>query len=152
MIRIAPAALRAAVAACEAAYPEEACGLLSGRAAGGVWDVRAAHPSANLAARPRAEFEVDPALRLKLHKALRGGADSVIGVYHSHPDSPARPSARDLERAWEPDLLWLIVSVLDGRAGPAAAWRLAEDGRRFARLPPIAGDGRPRPAREPNPP
>ena len=147
-MRIAPEALRAVVAASEDAWPEEACGLLAGRRAGGVWHVRAAHAGANLADSPRTAFEVDPALRLALHKALRGTGDEVVGVYHSHPDSPAQPSARDLERAWEPDLAWLIVSVLRGQAALATAHRLADDGRRFAHMTLITDDWRPDPVRE----
>ncbi len=142
MIRIAPEALRTVVAASEAAYPEEACGLLVGNG----WRIGAAHPSANLAADPRTAFEVDPGLRLKLHKALRGADKAVVGVYHSHPDSPAQPSARDLERAWEPDLTWLITSVLNGQAVLTTAHRLADDPRRFVQCPLIADDWRPDPS------
>ena len=148
MIRIAPEALRAVVTASEAAWPEEACGLLAGRAEPGGWRVAAAHPSANLAATPRVAFEVDPALRLALHKALRGTGDSVVGVYHSHADSRAQPSARDLERAWEPDLVWLITSVIEGQAVLATAHRLAADGRRFMPLRLVTDDWRPDPVRE----
>lgn len=147
-VRIAPEALRAVISASEAAYPEEACGLLVGRADGGGWRIAAAHPGANLAASPRTAFEVDPGLRLALHKALRGAADDVVGVYHSHADSRAQPSARDLERAFEPDLTWLIVSVLDGQAVLTTAHRLAGDGRRFVYWPLVTDDWRPDPVRE----
>ena len=150
-VRIAPAALRTVISACEDAYPEEACGLLSGRAEAGGWRVRAAHPGANIASCRRTAFEVDPALRLKLHKALRGGPDAVVGVYHSHADSRAQPSARDLERAWEPELLWLIVSVLRGQAVLPTVHRLAEDRRRFSPVTLITDDWRPCPVREPDP-
>ena len=147
-ICISPRALRAVVSASEAAYPEEACGLLVGRAAGDGWQVAAAHPGANLAATPRTAFEVDPGLRLALHKALRGTGDEVVGVYHSHADSRAQPSARDLARAFEPELTWLIVSVLEGQAVLTTAHRLADDGRRFVRWPLLTDDWRPDPVRE----
>ncbi len=149
MIRIAPTALRTLVTACETAYPEEACGLLTGHAAAGAWFVRAAHPSANLAAAPRIAFEVDPALRLALHKAGRATGEEVIGHYHSHVDTRAQPSPRDLERAWEPDLIWLITSVLDGQAVLTTAHRVIDDGRRFAQLPLITDDWGADPARAP---
>lgn len=107
-----------------------------------MWRVRAAHPSANLAADPRTAFEVDPALRLRLHRTLRGAGEDVVGVFHSHPDSPAEPSPRDLERAWEPDLAWLVVSVAGGRAAaPAAAHRVVGRGERFAPMPLAVDDG-----------
>jgi proteasome lid subunit RPN8/RPN11 len=35
----------------------------------------------------------------------------IVGFYHSHPHSPARPSARDLAEATYVDALYLIVSL-----------------------------------------
>ena len=117
MIAIDPPVLEAVVAAAEASYPDEACGLLVGRwSAAGHCRLRRAVPSANLAPDPSVAFEIDPALRLDLQRRLRGGGQRVVGLYHSHPDGPARPSARDLARAWEPGLLWLITSVPAGKA------------------------------------
>lgn len=117
MIAIDPPVLEAIVAAAEASYPDEACGLLVGRwSAAGDCRLRRAVPSANLAPDPSAAFEIDPALRLDLQRRLRGGGQRVVGLYHSHPDGPARPSARDLARAWEPGLLWLVASVPAGEA------------------------------------
>ena len=117
MIAIDPPVLEAIAAAAEASYPDEACGLLVGRwSAAGHCRVRRAVPSANLSPDPSVAFEIDPALRLDLQRRLRGGSQRVVGLYHSHPDGPARPSARDLARAWEPGLLWLIASVPAGKA------------------------------------
>ena len=134
-LRIDPDDLRRITAAAEAAYPEEACGLLVGRLEGEVAVVGEVHPSRNVAERPRHAFEIDPALLLALHKRLRDAEEAMIGVYHSHPDSAAVPSATDLERAWEPHLIWLIISVLEGRAAETAAHRLVAGGGRFAPLP-----------------
>jgi proteasome lid subunit RPN8/RPN11 len=125
--------------AAEAAYPEECCGLLLGRRDGARLAVDEAVASANLSPRPRDSFEIDPRLRLRLHKALRGTGREVLGHYHSHPDAPASPSARDRAQAWEPDLLWLIVAVPGGRAGELAAFFL--DGRGAAVAVPLASDG-----------
>ncbi|MCE2481614.1 MAG: M67 family metallopeptidase [Alphaproteobacteria bacterium] len=117
MIAIDPPVLEAIVAAAEASYPDEACGLLVGRwSAAGHCRLHRAVASANLAPDPSVAFEIDPALRLDLQRRLRGGGQRVVGLYHSHPDGPARPSARDLARAWEPGLLWLILSVPAGEA------------------------------------
>lgn len=122
MIAIDPPVLEAIVAAAEASYPDEACGLLVGRwSAAGHCRLRRAVPSANLAPDPSVAFEIDPALRLDLQRRLRGGGQRVVGLYHSHPDGPARPSARDLARAWEPGLLWLILSVPAGEPVQTAA-------------------------------
>lgn len=37
----------------------------------------------------------------------------LIGVYHSHPSTPARMSDEDIKLAHDPDLIYLIYSVLD---------------------------------------
>ena len=121
MIVIEPADLRRIVDHCEAAYPNEACGLLVGHddSLDGERTVilTRVEQSTNVAEGDRASrFEVDPALRLRLQKELRGGPERVIGIYHSHPDSGAQPSATDLDAAWEPDLVWLVTSVLGGQA------------------------------------
>jgi proteasome lid subunit RPN8/RPN11 len=125
--------LKQVVDAAEGAYPRECCGLLAGRArADNDLEVRAVHPSANLDSSGRADrFEVDSELFIDLNRDLRGTNDRVIGVYHSHCDHRAQPSQTDLELAWEPDLIWLIVAVEDGQAVHSTAHAIDPDGRRF---------------------
>jgi proteasome lid subunit RPN8/RPN11 len=55
---------------------------------------------------------------------------SLIGIYHSHPDSPAQPSKVDLDNAW-PWYTYLIVSVQNGEPKDLAAWVLSEDRSAF---------------------
>src|SRR2546430_16563234 len=50
----------------------------------------------------------------------------VIGVYHSHPDHPAAPSAFDREHAW-PWPSYGIVGGGRGRAGEMKGWTLPGD-------------------------
>jgi proteasome lid subunit RPN8/RPN11 len=121
--------------AAEDAWPLECCGLLVGSREDGKTVVEAVEESANLSDRPEDSFEIDMRLRLRLQKALRGTGRDVVGHYHSHPGGPARPSARDLAQAWEPEMIWIILAVEDGRAGEPAAFRLDEDGQRFLPVP-----------------
>ena len=135
-VRLTHAQLQTIERAAEAAYPEEACGLLVGRSASGAgYRVSAVEASANVAEPPRTRrFEVDPKLRLRLERDLRESADSVIGVYHSHPDGSARPSETDRSMIFEPDMVWLITAVADGHAGATTGWRPTEDGAAFLPL------------------
>ncbi len=123
-------------AAAAAAYPEECCGLLAGRREpSGDVVVTRAQPSPNVAQGDRRErFEVDPQVRFDLMRDLQGGALEIIGVYHSHPDHPAEPSANDLKMAFEPDLVWLITAVNKGRAQVTTAHALAAGGGRFTQV------------------
>ncbi len=135
-VRLSPAQLQVIERAAESAYPEEACGLLVGRAEpGGAWQVNAVEASANVAEPPRTRrFEVDPKLRLRLERALRDSPDSVMGVYHSHPNGRAEPSETDISMIFEPDMIWLITAVSEGRAGTTMAYKPAEDGAAFQPL------------------
>ena len=135
-VRLSPAQLQAIERAAEAAYPEEACGLLVGRAeSGGAWQVNAVEASANVAEPPRTRrFEVDPKLRLRLERALRESPDSVLGVYHSHPNGSAEPSETDISMIFEPDMIWLITAVSEGRAGTTMAYKPTGDGAAFRPL------------------
>jgi proteasome lid subunit RPN8/RPN11 len=55
---------------------------------------------------------------------------NLIGIYHSHPDSPAQPSKVDLDNAW-PGYTYLVVSVQNGEPKDLAAWFLSEDRSAF---------------------
>jgi proteasome lid subunit RPN8/RPN11 len=58
-------------------------------------------------------------------EAMRRGLD-VIGVYHSHPDHPNRPS--EFDREWAlPWYSYVITSVQSGKADGSRSWRLSED-------------------------
>lgn len=122
-------------AAAEAAFPEEACGLLIGSGAEGGVRVEDMVPSANVAGDPARCFEVDPALHLRLQRELRGTERQVIGHYHSHPDGVARPSAEDVARIADPAMVWVILSVTaDGVADPVTAWRVQTDSTGFEEM------------------
>ncbi len=135
MIALSLAQLKAIADAAEAAYPAEACGLLVGvKRPGDHWRVSRTEPARNVAADPSRNFEVDPGLRIGLERELRGTDRRVIGHYHSHPDGPARPSATDLAKVYEPDLVWLIVAVAGGQAAQTLAYLARSDGTGFREI------------------
>lgn len=86
--------------------PNEACGLLLGAAG----RIETALPAANVAANPADEFEIDPELLLRCHRAARSGGPELLGWYHSHPNGRAQPSAADAVRAIEDGKVWLIAT------------------------------------------
>lgn len=151
MIAIAADLLQRLSEAAESAYPDECCGLLvgHGRPASGVV-VRRIVPSANVALGSRRDrFEVDPKVRFRLRRELAGGVDAIVGHYHSHPDRPAKPSRRDAEMAWEPELVWLIASGRRGRVVRTAAYAVDGPDRRFRRMT-LSIDETPRPSLDAN--
>lgn len=99
---LVPAGVRTAMAAAAAAaYPDEACGLLLGRLAGGAWRLEIFRPTANAAADPRRSFVVPPLELLSADSEARRRGYEIVGIWHSHPDAAAFPSRRDLAEAWE---------------------------------------------------
>ena len=54
----------------------------------------------------------------------------LVGVFHSHPDHPNRPSEFDREWA-QPFFSYVITSVESGKAVESRSWRLVEDRSHF---------------------
>jgi len=99
-----------------AAYPDEACGILLGKA-GVNCDVTEAHPCKNLnEARARDRYQIDPKEQLRIERDARERGLDVLGYFHSHPDHPAQPSHTDLALSWE-EVLYVIVAVDAGKPG-----------------------------------
>ncbi len=123
------------IAHLQTAYPNEGAGLLLGRADGADPAVRRVERILPLANR----FEPGEQYHRYLitaqdmldgeTEAERLGLD-VVGVFHSHPDHPARASEYDREHAL-PWYSYLIVSIQQGKPAEARVWMLAEDRSRF---------------------
>ena len=112
-------------------YPEEGCGVLLGREAGGTRVIERVHPFENRREDSRHDrYLIAPEELLAAEREGREAGLDVVGFFHSHPDHPASPSAFDLEHAW-PYYSYLIVSVERGRVADARSWRLAADRSRF---------------------
>ena len=54
-----------------------------------------------------------PGEQFKVVKTLRAAGQRMLAVHHSHPASPARPSAEDIRLALTPDVLYTILSLQD---------------------------------------
>jgi proteasome lid subunit RPN8/RPN11 len=100
-ISLCPAILAAMAAAAAAAWPAEACGLLLGRRKADAVTVEAFRPTGNDAAEPRRGYLVPPLELLAADREALAAGREIVGVWHSHPDAPARPSARDVAEAHE---------------------------------------------------
>jgi len=117
----------------ESTYPEEGAGLLLGKAEGDFRVVTAVLILSN----SREEHARHNRYLLTPQDMLRGeheadnlGVD-VIGIFHSHPDHPNRPS--DFDREWAiPWYSYIITSVQKGRAVESRSWRLLDDREQFS--------------------
>ncbi len=128
---IGNAGLESMLASCARHYPHEACGLLLGAILDAGWEIDETKEVSNLNhERATDRFVLDPAAYQAVDRELRGSGREIIGIYHSHPDCPARPSPTDLANAWD-GFAYIIVSTLKGRAAGTHCWTLNRDGDRF---------------------
>lgn len=97
--------MRAHVQAC---IPEEACGLLAGLH-GGVTEVL---PIRNVAA-SQVRFRMDPVEQLRAFEHIEAQGWQLLGIFHSHPAGPPRPSVTDVAEAAY-DVVHLIWSPFEG--------------------------------------
>lgn len=120
----------------ENSYPQECCGLLLGTIDSDTKIVVEVWQTEN-AWRAEAEeywpeetdfteerrYAIAPEIILKAMKQGRERSLSIVGIYHSHPDNPAKPSEFDRLYAW-PEYSYVILSVLGGKATEVLSWSL----------------------------
>lgn len=133
-IEIAKEAVQAIRAHAGETFPEECCGLLLGRL-GGSRRVVEARRAKNVAPedRPR-RYAIDPLELLRADDDARKKGLDIVGIYHSHPNHPARPSEFDRSRAmsW---YSYLIQRVVDRNPKELTAWAFDEREGRFVPEP-----------------
>ena len=89
-------------------YPLEACGIL----AGSRWKTEIFYPMKNID-NSGEHFMMEPEEQFKVVKDIRKRKLEMIGIFHSHPETPARPSAEDIRLALTPGVVYLILSLMD---------------------------------------
>ena len=113
-------------------YPYECCGALLGAETDGGRSVRDLVMLDNQRDdSPRNRFLVRPEDVLRVENAARERGLDVLGWYHSHPDSPARPSEYDRDHAW-PWYSYVIFQVEKAEAREMRCWRLDDNRSAFA--------------------
>jgi proteasome lid subunit RPN8/RPN11 len=111
----------------EETYPHECCGFLFGGQEDGTRVISQIRRQPNERTESQNNrFLITPGQFRDAERAARGAGLLMVGIYHSHPDSPARPSEYDRDHAW-PWYSYLIVSVGKGTAADSNVWELKED-------------------------
>lgn len=103
--------------------PNEACGLIAGVEEDGVKDVREVYLLTNIDA-SREHFGMDPREQLAAVKDMRAKGYRQFGNWHSHPESPSRPSDEDKKLAHDPNADYLILSLQDRENPVLNAFRI----------------------------
>ena len=131
-LHLPPEILTAIHAHGEAAYPEEGAGLLLGRVEGEQKSVVSLLELSNQreAGARHNRYLLTPEDYLHGEQEAARRSLDVLGIFHSHPDHPNRPSEFDREWAM-PWFSYIITSVQAGRAVESRAWILSEDRSHF---------------------
>ena len=90
----------------KAEAPIEACGILAGKnkTVEKLYKMTNTDQSSD-------HFMMTPEEQFKVVKDTRSGGLEMLAIYHSHPETPARPSAEDIRLALTPDVIYVIVSL-----------------------------------------
>ncbi len=109
----------AIVAHAREGLPEEVCGILRGKDGIVTGLVRAR----NEAEDREINYTVDGQTLLKQFEFEDAG-EEMVAIYHSHPVTPAYPSATDARQATYPDAVYIICSLADPAAPVLCGYRL----------------------------
>ncbi len=116
----------------EATYPNEGGGFLLGTATGDDVQIKDTIQVENVfeETEQHHRYAMTPQDWARLEDEADTRGLTLVGYYHSHPDSPAIPSVYDRDHAL-PNFVYIITSVQNGSATDMRAWRLRTDRSAF---------------------
>ena len=109
---VIPSAMRDEIVAhARAGLPNEACGIIAGRddRAELFFPAQPDEPSPYY-------YRIEAADQIRIMNEIEDAGLDLVGIYHSHVNSPAYPSRTDAEQAFWPDAVYVIVSLAGGGA------------------------------------
>ena len=93
--------------------PDEACGLIAGTdREDGVREISRVYLLTNID-HTNEHFSIDPKEQLAAIKDMRANGLKPLGNWHSHPESPSRPSEEDKRLANDSKASYLILSLME---------------------------------------
>jgi [CysO sulfur-carrier protein]-S-L-cysteine hydrolase len=103
-------------------YPKECCGFLIGYIKDNLMICVTIKKVNNIASNPYNFFEIDPQEIINTQKQYRNNKLSILGHYHSHPNSllNSRPSKKDIDSIYDFNLCWVIVGINDNEVNYSA--------------------------------
>jgi len=113
-------------------YPEECCGLLLGHFEERSKMVTESRRMGNAFVKEERyhRYTIDPKEFLSVETEAEARGLEVVGIYHSHPNAPAKPSQFDTSHAW-PALSYVVIEVRNAQAIDTRSWILKDDRSEF---------------------
>jgi proteasome lid subunit RPN8/RPN11 len=119
-MRLSRQLLEEIVAHARSEAPNECCGMIASRDGEAV----AVHRARNAAASPL-RYEMDGMEQYRIQSAIEDAGLNLGAIYHSHTRSDPIPSQTDINLAFYPEALYVIVGV-KGDEPDVRAWRIAD--------------------------
>ncbi len=91
--------------------PEEACGLIAGAEEDGDRLIKKVYYLENVD-HAHDHFTLDPREQMEAIKDMRSLGLKPLGNWHSHPESPSRPSEEDIKLAYDSKASYMILSLM----------------------------------------
>lgn len=120
-LRLSTAQLESILGHAGACKPEEACGILAGSSDGRVERVFLMENSQH----SQTFYVMDSGEQFQVFDEMESESMELVGIFHSHPHSAAYPSSQDVELAFYPDSIYLIVSLMNAEP-EAHAFRIQD--------------------------
>jgi proteasome lid subunit RPN8/RPN11 len=102
--------------------PNECCGIIATNDGAAVKVFRATNAEAS-----PVRYSLDPSEQLRISNEIEASGWELGAIYHSHTRSRAYPSQTDVNLAFYPDALYLIVSLEDPDSPDLRAFRIVEE-------------------------
>ena len=107
--------------------PDEACGLIAGTDSEDVRSIGKVYLLTNTD-HTNEHFSIDPREQLAAVKDMRSQGLIPLGNWHSHPESPSRPSEEDKRLANDSSASYLIISLEDAQNPVLNAFHIENNG------------------------
>ncbi len=102
-------------------YPLEGCGILAGKD-GKITDF---YPVVNTE-KSSSCYLMEPEGQLRVFLEIERKGLELSAIYHSHPHTAVFPSQRDVDYAFYPDSLILIISLMEEKAPQIEVFQIEE--------------------------
>lgn len=112
MIRLSKDDFEKMLSHAKSELPNEACGLIAGEISGDDKIIKKVYLLTNVD-HSNEHFSLDPKEQLMAVKDMRKNGFSPLGNWHSHPESPSRPSDEDKRLAYDISASYMILSLMD---------------------------------------
>lgn len=112
MIKLKKSDFDKILAHAEKELPNEACGLIAGEINGSDKIIKEIYLLTNIDA-SNEHFSLDPKEQLAAIKDMRSKGFVPLGNWHSHPESPSRPSDEDKRLAHDSKASYMIISLME---------------------------------------